>query len=675
MLKLFALCISLVSTLEIAVGQTSYQPFTYKTVAQGLTIPWEIEEGPDGWLWVTERIGVLSRIHIETGEKQVLLDKRGEVFSQNECGMLGFAIHPNFADTPWVFVATVLGNEAHLYRIVERYTYKNGVLEDPVEVFRYEPAFIIHQGCRLHIDSDRMLWITNGDSPESHRSVLDESTVGKILRVHLDGSAPLDNPVPGNPYWSKGHRNVQGFAKLPNGTIWASEHGPAIEDEVNLILKGRNYGWPYVEGRCDEDYELAYCDSANVVEPAWSTGSVTHAPCGLVYYNHDRFPMLKNSLLQSLLKSSAILQLQLSEDGTGIENTRWFLNYSTGRIRDFAVTRDGRIFFCTSNREPNARFPFPMESDDRILELQLTPENAEPELIIPDTVHVSALPGYPREFSIPISNIGNGSAELHFAWNLEGQTELRSAQWQLPIVIVPGQTYSTWALFEPTEMGEYTQRVFFGFSNDVRYTVHLVGNTNIGVLEPASDTTEVNVSSVQGDTVRIPFVNVGTDTIEVTDASITSDSTDDGVHIINVETGPLAPGDTAWITIEVQPSTDSTVTISVVVFSDGYHLPKATVIIHRSITSVSEDNLVNEIRCIPNPFGTTVLFDIPEHSNGILTISDLLGNIVWTSQTVGGRVRWDGRTSQGTSVVPGMYVVRFVSNNMVLTSLLMRESP
>jgi glucose/arabinose dehydrogenase len=189
--------------------------------------------------------------------------------------------------------------------------------------------------------------MTTGDASERDLSPLTNTRNGKVLRLNIDGSIPSDNPFPGNPVWSYGHRNPQGLV-LVNNTLYASEHGQNIEDEVNIIEKGRNYGWPEVEGPCNGS-EQTYCNSSNVKEPIWSSGGNTIAVCGLDYYNNDRLSSWKNSLLMMTLKNSSIRQLKLSSDGKSIVSSSTWYSNKWGRLRDLCISPDGKVYVCTSN--------------------------------------------------------------------------------------------------------------------------------------------------------------------------------------------------------------------------------------------------------------------------------------------------------------------------------------
>jgi glucose/arabinose dehydrogenase len=242
-----------------------------------------------------------------------------------------------------VFIAYNYGNP---YREkVVRYVYQNGSLTQPATLIDNVPAAGIHNGSRLVIGPDRKLYYTTGDANQSANAQSTASLSGKVLRLNLDGSIPADNPVANNPLWSLGHRNPQGLVYV-NNILYASEHGAGVEDEVNIIEKNRNYGWPNVEGPCNGG-EVTFCNANNVKPPIWSTGGGTYALCGLDYYNHDRIQQWKHSLILVSLKNATLYQLKLSADGQTVSSSKNYFANRFGRLRDVCVSPNGRVYICT----------------------------------------------------------------------------------------------------------------------------------------------------------------------------------------------------------------------------------------------------------------------------------------------------------------------------------------
>ena len=324
-------------------------------IASNLNFPWEILWGPDNLIWFTERGGKISRLNPATGTISPLLTIN-EVESNGEGGLLGMALHPDFATTPHVFVVFNYDNGSGYKEKVVRYTYNGTTLSSPSVIFDNITASNIHNGSRIAISSDLKLFISTGDAANPALAQTESSPNGKIIRLNIDGTIPTDNPLAGNPYWSWGHRNPQGLV-FANNKLYSSEHGPNNDDEINIIEKGRNYGWVNVQGFCDQSNEQSFCQSDNIVEPirAWTP---TIATSGLDYYNHDLIPQWKNSLLLATLKNSRLYQLKLDDAFTGITAANEYFTNEYGRMRDICISPQGKVYVCTSNG-----------GDDKIIEI------------------------------------------------------------------------------------------------------------------------------------------------------------------------------------------------------------------------------------------------------------------------------------------------------------------
>lgn len=335
-------------------------------VASGLNVPWEMVWGPDNWIWLTEQSGTISRLNPKTGEKQILVTIP-EVYRHRSLGLLGLALHPDFAKNPYVYVDYMTKRDAAITTRLVRYTFRDHVLTDP-HIMLEIPAHTGHNGSRIVISPDRKLMFATGDAITITNAQDTRSLNGKVLRMNLDGTVPADNPIPGSYVWSWGHRNIQGLAYGANGLLYSSEHGDAVEDELNIIRKGRNYGWPNVEGRCDQPKEKAFCDSVAVTEPvkAWTP---TIAPAGITVYKGREFPEWKGAVLLTTLKEADLRVLKTNAAGTGILSESIPLDGTYGRLRAVCVAPDGSIYVSTSNRDWNPGSGFPKPEDDRILRI------------------------------------------------------------------------------------------------------------------------------------------------------------------------------------------------------------------------------------------------------------------------------------------------------------------
>ncbi len=328
-------------------NSTSTEPVGIRdsVIVTGLNYPWEILWGPDQFIWMTERGGRVSRVNPNTGAVIPLITIN-EVVSSGEGGLLGMALHPDFSSNPFVYLIYNYNSSSGYAEKLVRFTYNGTSLINPTPLLTGIDASSIHNGSRLLIVNNK-LFITTGDAANTSSSQNLNSVNGKVLRLNLDGSIPSDNPIPGNPYWSYGHRNAQGMV-YANNRLYISEHGPSSDDEVNIIEKGKNYGWPDVRGFCNESGEQDFCQSNAVVEPieAWTP---TIAACGLDYYNHNMIPQWKGSLLLVALKDARMYQLRLDDTFSRITDSKEFFTNDYGRLRDLCISPAGKVYICTSN--------------------------------------------------------------------------------------------------------------------------------------------------------------------------------------------------------------------------------------------------------------------------------------------------------------------------------------
>jgi aldose sugar dehydrogenase len=325
---------------------SSKAQWTTRIIRDSLFIPWELVYGPDDHIWFTQKNGYICRLEPVTGHIDTLYHEINTVVN-NEGGMLGMALHPSFSTQPFVFVAyEYLQGSSYLERIV-KYSYSNNSLSNPQILLDGIAGGSIHNGCRLLIVGDK-LFITTGETGNgSLYSQNINAKNGKTLRINLDGSIPSDNPFPGNPVWSWGHRNAQGLV-YANNKLYSSEHGPNTDDEFNIILKGRNYGWPTVAGFCNTTTEITFCNDSNVVEPlkAWTP---TIAVSGIDYYNKPMFPQFQNNILMTTLKDQHLIQMALNAAGDSVISSNVVPGVSFGRLRDICISPSGRIYISTSN--------------------------------------------------------------------------------------------------------------------------------------------------------------------------------------------------------------------------------------------------------------------------------------------------------------------------------------
>src|SRR5690606_26703611 len=387
-------------------------------VADSIDTPWDIAPGSDGHIWYTELPGTVNLLNLQTGRKKQVL-KLPDVFYKKSHGLLGFTPHPEFKEYPYVYLHYTFRiplddtREDVKSRIV-RYTFTNDTLIEPFILLDSIIGKTYHNGSRLVISPGEKLFFSMGDAGEPDLSQDNNHFNGKILRVNLDGSTPDDNPIPGNAVWSRGHRNPQGLVYAANGNLYSSEHGPNNDDEVNLIVRGANYGWPDVNGFCDLENEKNFCKDSTITEPlkAWTP---TVATAGLDYYGYDHIPEWNNTLLSVNLKGRALRVLKLNAEGDSITGERIYFQKRFGRLRDVCVNDKGEVFLATSNRDWHPRYqPWMYDSlppaGDRIIKLErVSPESImEKDIIVKEDAEAMKLASEVWDFDVKDHDMGTG---------------------------------------------------------------------------------------------------------------------------------------------------------------------------------------------------------------------------------------------------------------------------
>ena len=328
-------------------------------IVDGLNNPWEIVFGPDGEIYFTERDGRIWKLS-EFGDAKVIqtFPKSGAV----EGGTLGLALHPEFEKNKKIYVyQTNLELEFYQNKIFS-FTVEDDMLTDKQIILDGIPGAPWHDGGRIQFGPDEKLYISTGDAISPGLSQDLSSLAGKSLRINPDGTIPTDNPFESSPVFSYGHRNPQGLAWSTNGMFVSSEHGPSGElgyghDEVNIILKGKNYGWPNIVGASlDETF----------VNPLIHSGQSTWAPSGMVFYDSDKISSFNGKFLIGTLRGEHLMVVEISDDGSLI-STEKFFDGDFGRIRTAQIDHDGNLYLLTANG-----------NNDKIIRISETPlENVE----------------------------------------------------------------------------------------------------------------------------------------------------------------------------------------------------------------------------------------------------------------------------------------------------------
>jgi len=310
------------------------------TIVGNLDTVWGIDFLPDGSMIFTERPGRVSKF--KNGVKSIIgqigVEERGE------SGLMGIAVDPDFTTNKFIYVIhtrITRGGGNRISRFV-----LDGTLRQETILLDGIPAARYHDGGALAFGPEGKLYATTGDATEPQSAQVRNSLAGKILRLNKDGSIPSDNPF-GNYIWSYGHRNPQGIAWHTSGNMYASEHGPTRHDEVNLIVKGGNYGWPDT------------CGSGSGRSPIKCYIDQGHPPAGVAIY--------KNSIFVAGLGSEKVRKLELDRSLQNIVSDEEFIT-RLGRTRALKI-HDGFLYIGTSNFDGKGSAK--SSHDDRIVRIKL----------------------------------------------------------------------------------------------------------------------------------------------------------------------------------------------------------------------------------------------------------------------------------------------------------------
>ena len=345
-----------------ACGVTSDAAFDVVVVAKGLEHPWAVEPLPGGDLLVTERPGRM-RIVSAAGKLGEPIAGVPDVAAAGQGGLLDVALSPKFDSDRTIFWSYAEprkgGNATSVARGV--LSADRTRLEQVRVIFRAVPVYDgdKHFGSRLAFGTDGMLYITLGersDAPMRPQAQRLDSDMGKILRIAPDGSVPKDNPFVGQSgarpeIWTLGHRNVQAAAFDPDGRLWEVEHGTNGGDELNLIEKGKNYGWPlqaYGEEYSGAPIAGAQTARAGLEQPVYYWDPVI-APSGAQFYTGDAFPAWRGNLFIGSMKDKMLVRLVLANDRvTGEEH---LLKDRGQRVRDVREGPDGALYLVTDETD------------------------------------------------------------------------------------------------------------------------------------------------------------------------------------------------------------------------------------------------------------------------------------------------------------------------------------
>lgn len=345
-------------------GDTTTPELQVEVVADGLSLPWDVALLPDGTAVVGERGGRLIAIPEDGPAREVPLDLPG-FFTGSEAGLMGLAVEDE--GSLLACYATEADGAPQDVRVarVDLAEDRTSAAVEEVLVSGLPITSGRHSGCRLLL-VDGVLYVGTGDAADESTPQALDSLGGKVLAVDLAGG-----PLPEAPFvegadpriLTYGHRNVQGLAARPGtGQVWSAEHGPDVDDEVNLLVPGGNYGWDPGPGY-DERVPMTDLDSfPDAVEAAWSTGRPTRALAGAAFLQGSAWRGWEGALAVAELKGSGVTVLSLEGDVVVAETRIAELDGDHGRLRSLRLADDGSLWVTTSNG-----------TDDRVLRVTPRP--------------------------------------------------------------------------------------------------------------------------------------------------------------------------------------------------------------------------------------------------------------------------------------------------------------
>jgi len=303
----------------------------------------------DNRIFVTEKNGSIIVVENDVQLEFPLATLRSaNVF---DGGLLGIALHPNFSENHYLYVFLTYEEDQTLWNKILRITESENKLQDAETIFDKIPGSSFTNGGFIKFGPDEKLYVGTGATSDSSHLPQDlDSLSGKILRINDDGSIPEDNPFPNSPVYSLGHRNPQGMTWDDGGNLYVAEFGPEKNDEINIILAGKNYGWPEQECSGNENFENAVLCYDPSIEPG-----------GILFYTGDKFDF-EFPFIMASMRASNVYQVDFEE---GLSSQKSILS-GIGRVRDVVQGPDGYLYVITSNTDGKG---FPAINDDKLLRI------------------------------------------------------------------------------------------------------------------------------------------------------------------------------------------------------------------------------------------------------------------------------------------------------------------
>lgn len=348
---------------EVASSPQSGIQFKVEKVVGGLEVPWSIVWAPDGRMIFTERAGRV-RVFENGALRPQPLFVVTDVEQTGETGLMSVALHPQFSTNKFIYLSYGYGSRGSRVRVVRYREAPEGFVDRKV-IIEDIPAAQFHAGCRIRFGPDGKLYITTGDATDRQLAQKLDSIAGKTLRLNDDGTVPQDNPFVGQQnarpeIWSVGHRNAQGLDFQPGSNLmFQTEHGPSGfdgpggGDEVNIVEKGKNYGWPIIH----------HTQTRSGLEAPLLEYTPACAPASGTFYRGSVFPKFQGNYFFGCLRGEMLIRVAL--DGRRVLGQEGVVK-EYGRIREVAEGPDGYLYFSTSNKDGRGKAA---SDDDRIMRL------------------------------------------------------------------------------------------------------------------------------------------------------------------------------------------------------------------------------------------------------------------------------------------------------------------
>lgn len=392
------------------------QELNTRVVAEKLERPLMVIAENNEYLWFTNQYGRVYRLNVNSGEITTILYIKGDFATGGNTGIWSITLSDNFSNSKYFYISYNYRDGSLTKSRVERWTYTGKNVIDLKVIIEDIPASSFNNKTVVYSHKD-YLYIAVADANNPTNALKLNSYNGKILRLYNDGTIPEDNPFVGTPnalpeIYAYGVRSVESFSPFTNGDIIFSEQGDDSNDEINILKKGANYGWPEVRGYCNRETEAKYCNENDVTEPISIYYESRNAGIGnICYYNFDKIQdntILKwqNSLLIPNLIDRRMLLAKVSNNGASLNKAEFKFDEEYGRLRDICFTPNGKVYILTGNLGGGRVGEFPLPEDDRIIELSLKNPLNNIESNRAETINLYPNPSYGR---VEISNIPNNS--------------------------------------------------------------------------------------------------------------------------------------------------------------------------------------------------------------------------------------------------------------------------